>query len=107
MYEARQLGHPLLANAVTNDVSLGLEARFYLVSGSNMSGKSTLLRSIGINAVLAYAGAPVRAQSLRITPLSSTRQDLEEVDSAHRARARCSIGRVLRLQCSQSAAQQH
>jgi hypothetical protein len=70
MYEARQLGHPLLANAVTNDVSLGLEARFYLVSGSNMSGKSTLLRSIGINAVLAYAGAPVRAQSLRITPLA-------------------------------------
>ena len=70
MYEARQLVHPLLANAVTNDVSLGLEARFYLVSGSNMSGKSTLLRSIGINAVLAYAGAPVRAQSLRITPLA-------------------------------------
>ena len=70
LYEASSLGHPLLANAVTNDVSLGLEARFYLVSGSNMSGKSTLLRSIGINAVLAYAGAPVRAQSLRITPLA-------------------------------------
>ena len=70
LYEASSLGHPLLANAVTNDVSLGLDTRFYLVSGSNMSGKSTLLRSIGINAVLAYAGAPVRAQSLRITPLT-------------------------------------
>ena len=41
----------------------------FLVSGSNMSGKSTLLRSVGINAVLAMAGAPVRAQRLRMTPL--------------------------------------
>jgi hypothetical protein len=70
MYEARQLGHPLLARAVANDISLGSATRFYLISGSNMAGKSTLLRSIGINAVLAYAGAPVRAQSLRITPLA-------------------------------------
>ena len=74
LYQARNLGHPLLANAVTNDISLGLAtdpaSRFYLVSGSNMSGKSTLLRSIGINAVLAYAGAPVCAQSLRLTPLA-------------------------------------
>ncbi len=70
LYEATNLGHPLLANAVTNDIALGSGTRFYLISGSNMSGKSTLLRSIGINAVLAYAGAPVRAQSLRITPLA-------------------------------------
>lgn len=73
-YEARNLGHPLLPNAITNDVSLGSipepATGFYLISGSNMSGKSTLLRSIGINAVLAYAGAPVRAQSLRLTPLA-------------------------------------
>jgi hypothetical protein len=40
-----------------------------LVSGSNMSGKSTLLRTVGINTVLAMAGAPVRAQGLRLTPL--------------------------------------
>ena len=40
-----------------------------LVSGSNMSGKSTLLRAVGINVVLAMAGAPVRARSLRLTPL--------------------------------------
>ena len=69
-YEATSLGHPLLAHAVTNDIALSSDCRFYLLSGSNMSGKSTLLRSIGINAVLAYAGAPVRATSLRLTPLT-------------------------------------
>jgi DNA mismatch repair ATPase MutS len=67
--EALALGHPLLDGAVTNDVSLGVAAKFYLISGSNMAGKSTLLRSIGINAVLAYAGAPVRAKEMRLTPL--------------------------------------
>ncbi len=69
-YQATQLGHPLLPGAVLNDVSLGTGPRFYLISGSNMSGKSTLLRSIGINAVLARAGAPVHATSLRLTPLT-------------------------------------
>ena len=69
MFEGVAVGHPLLAGSVTNDVSLGSETRFFLISGSNMSGKSTLLRSIGTNAVLAYAGAPVRAKSLRLTPL--------------------------------------
>ena len=69
LYTATALGHPLLPGAVTNDVALGEQHRFFLISGSNMSGKSTLLRSVGINAVLAYAGAPVRARSLRLTPL--------------------------------------
>ena len=69
VYEAEGLGHPLLPGAVMNDVSLGQDRRFYLISGSNMAGKSTLLRSVGINAVLAYAGAPVRAHSLRLTPV--------------------------------------
>lgn len=71
-FEARDLGHPLLppASCVTNDVELGHESRFYLVSGSNMSGKSTLLRAIGLNAVLAFAGAPVRARALRLSGLS-------------------------------------
>ncbi len=69
--EAEGLGHPLLAGGVRNDVSLGMSegARFYLISGSNMSGKSTLLRSMGVNAVLAYAGAPVRAHMMRLTPM--------------------------------------
>ena len=70
LYEAQSLAHPLLPNAIANNVSLGSSTSFFLISGSNMSGKSTLLRSIGINAVLAYAGAPVRARSLRLTPLA-------------------------------------
>jgi hypothetical protein len=70
-FEAKGLGHPLIpaAERVCNDVAIGAETRVLLVSGSNMSGKSTLLRTIGINTVLAMAGAPVRAASLRLTPL--------------------------------------
>jgi len=71
-FEAEGLGHPLLprASCVGNDVQLNRESRFYVVSGSNMSGKSTLLRAIGLNAVLALAGAPVRARALRLSRLS-------------------------------------
>jgi hypothetical protein len=70
-FEFHQIGHPLLPEAVCvrNDVSLRDETRVLLVSGSNMSGKSTLLRAIGINIVLAMAGAPVRARRLQLTPL--------------------------------------
>jgi hypothetical protein len=62
-FEARGLGHPLLPEnvCVRNDVHLGSAWKFYLVSGSNMAGKSTFLRTLGINAVLGSAGAPVRA----------------------------------------------
>lgn len=71
-YEGRDLGHPLLpaARCVRNDVVLGDPVQVLMVSGSNMSGKSTMLRTIGINAVLALAGAPVRASQLRLSPLS-------------------------------------
>jgi DNA mismatch repair ATPase MutS len=71
LFEADALGHPLLAAAqmVRNDVRLGRDTRVLVVSGSNMSGKSTLLRTVGINAVLAQMGAPVRAASLRLSPL--------------------------------------
>jgi hypothetical protein len=70
--EARQLGHPLIdpSRLVRNDLSLGGDASLLLVSGSNMSGKSTLLRSAGLAAVLAQAGAPVCAERLEMTPLS-------------------------------------
>ncbi|HEY8538408.1 MAG TPA: hypothetical protein VIL28_06040 [Steroidobacteraceae bacterium] len=66
-----QLGHPLIpeARCVRNDVSIEPPTRVLVISGSNMSGKSTLLRTIGINTVLAMAGAPVRAKSLELTPL--------------------------------------
>jgi hypothetical protein len=71
-FDGIQLGHPLLPRAtmVRNDVSLVGGLQLLLVSGSNMSGKSTLLRTVGINAVLALAGAPVRAASLRLSPLA-------------------------------------
>lgn len=71
-FEADALAHPLMPepHAVRNDVQLGGDTRLWIVSGSNMSGKSTLLRTIGINTVLAWAGAPVRAARLRISPLS-------------------------------------
>ena len=70
-FEADELGHPLLPSVgcTRNSVSLCGTTRVLLVSGSNMSGKSTLLRAIGLNTVLAMAGAPVRAAHLRITPL--------------------------------------
>jgi hypothetical protein len=70
--DGAQLGHPLLPEpvCVRNDVRLGDDARMLLVSGSNMSGKSTLLRTVGVNTVLALAGAPVRATSLTLSPLA-------------------------------------
>jgi len=70
--EGQRLGHPLLAGAqmVPNDVQLTPRTQLLVVSGSNMSGKSTLLRTVGINVVLAQAGAPVRASSLRLSPLA-------------------------------------
>jgi hypothetical protein len=68
----RGAAHPALpAHAVANDVVLGGgSVQVLVVSGSNMSGKSTLLRSVGVNVVLAQAGAPVRAASLRLSPLA-------------------------------------
>ena len=67
-----ELGHPLIpaARCVRNSVHLGEGSRVLLVSGSNMSGKSTLLRTVGINVVLAMAGAPVRAQAMRLRPVA-------------------------------------
>ena len=73
LFEAEGLAHPLIAAnvAVRNDVRLGgNNPHVYLVSGSNMSGKSTLLRSVGVNVVLALAGAPVRASRMSVSPLA-------------------------------------
>ena len=62
-----RVSHPLLPDeqAIRNDVRLDETQRLYIISGSNMSGKSTLLRTVGVNTVLALAGAPVRARPLR------------------------------------------
>ena len=71
IFDAESICHPLLpaAHCVRNSVRLGDPAQLLLVSGSNMSGKSTLLRAIGVNVVLAHAGAPVRAARLRMSPV--------------------------------------
>lgn len=67
------LGHPLIPphQVVRNDVTLNSEHRLLMISGSNMSGKSTLMRTVGTNFVLALAGAPVRATSLRVSPMQA------------------------------------
>ena len=72
LIEAEEIGHPLIPESklVRNSVSLGGSLRLLVVSGSNMSGKSTLLRTVGINAVLAQAGAPVCARRLRLSRLA-------------------------------------
>jgi predicted ATPase len=68
--DAASLGHPLLADnkRITNDVRVGPPATLLLVTGSNMSGKSTLLRAIGLNIVLAQAGSVVAATRLSLPP---------------------------------------
>jgi hypothetical protein len=71
LFDAETLRHPLIpkAVAVPNDVRLGVTERLWIVSGSNMSGKSTLMRAVGLNAVMAWAGAPVACARLNISPL--------------------------------------
>ena len=68
---ARQLGHPLIAddNCKRNDVEVGPAGTFVLVTGSNMSGKSTLLRAVGLNVILAQAGARSAPSELRLPPV--------------------------------------
>ncbi len=71
-FEAEMLAHPLLPEkqAVRNDVKLGDGLRLIILSGPNMSGKSTFVRGIGLNAVLAQCGAPIRAKRLRLSRLA-------------------------------------
>lgn len=70
LFDAQALGHPLIPEdrRVTNDIRLDDTLRLLVVSGSNMSGKSTMMRSVGIAAVLAMTGGPVCARNLRIAP---------------------------------------
>jgi hypothetical protein len=96
-FEADGLGHPLLpaGRCVRNDLCLDDQRRLLIVSGSNMSGKSTLLRAVGANAVLALAGAPVRATRLRLAPLR-TGATLRLEDSLLQGRSRF-FAEVLRV----------
>lgn len=77
--KAKALGHPLLPEdeCVQNDLHLKIDPRIMLITGSNMSGKSTWLRTLGVNVILAQFGAPVMAKSFNWKPLlllSSLRQ---------------------------------
>jgi len=68
IFDAKKMAHPLLTGQrVDNDLQIQPPVRTLLITGSNMSGKSTLLRSAGINLVLAYAGAPVCAEFFRVS----------------------------------------
>ena len=89
LFIAEGVAHPLMPEriAVRNDVALGADARLLIVSGSNMSGKSTLLRAVGLNAVLAMAGAPVRAHRLVLSSLSVA-ASIRVVDSLADGRSR-------------------
>ncbi len=97
MLTADGLAHPLLPEdrAVRNDVRLGDATAVWVVSGSNMSGKSTLLRAVGLNAVLALAGAPVRARNMELSPLRLG-ASIRLVDSVLDGRSRF-YAEVLRL----------
>jgi hypothetical protein len=97
IYEAEDLGHPLLAEerCIRNSVALVDPLRLMVVSGSNMSGKSTLMRAVGINAVLALAGAPVRAKSMMISQLS-VGASIRTVDSLEEGHSRF-MAEILRL----------
>jgi hypothetical protein len=99
-FTAADLGHPLVPAAarIGNDVDICGATRVLLISGSNMSGKSTLLRSVGINTVLAMAGAPVRARRLQLTPLQ-VGASIRINDSLHEGSSRfyAEITRLRRL----------
>jgi len=96
-YDAEHLTHPLipLGEAVPNDVKVGGDTRLWIVSGSNMSGKSTLLRAVGLSIVLGWAGAPVTATRLRLSRLrlgASMRTTDSVID--HRSRFYAEISRL-------------
>jgi hypothetical protein len=88
-FMATGLRHPLIEDqrCIPNDVTLNGTPRLLIVSGSNMSGKSTLLRTIGLNTVLAWAGAPVNATLLKISPLQ-TGASIRVTDSLQDNRSR-------------------
>jgi hypothetical protein len=97
MFDGVDMGHPLLPDAqcVRNSVRICAPLRLLVVSGSNMSGKSTLLRTVGINTVLAFAGAPIRAKRLTLSHLSLG-ASIRAVDSLEEGHSRF-MAEILRL----------
>ena len=95
---ADDLRHPLLPGCVPNSLALGAPLRVLMVSGSNMSGKSTLLRALGVNVVLALAGAPVSAARLRLSPLAvGATLRVEDSLQGHASRFYAELARLRRL----------
>jgi hypothetical protein len=101
--QAEGLKHPLMAEnkCMGNDVSLGPDCRLMVVSGSNMSGKSTYLRTIGVNLALALAGAPVRARKFRLTHMRIG-ASIRTLDSIHEGTSRfyaeiTRLGQIVKL----------
>ena len=97
VFDAEEIGHPLLpeTRTVRNTVRLGAPTHLFVVSGSNMSGKSTLLRAVGVNAVLALAGAPVRARKMTLSGLS-VGASIRTTDSLEEGQSRF-MAEILRL----------
>lgn len=95
-FAARGLRHPMLPSGVANDVELRAGTRFYLISGSNMAGKSTLLRAIGTNIALAYTGAPIAAAQARM-PMLTLGTAISLTDSLAEGRSKF-LAEVARLQ---------
>ncbi len=106
-FNASALGHPLIpaATCVRNEVSVCGPTRAVLISGSNMSGKSTLMRAVGINTVLAMAGAPVRAARLELTPFHLGASILVQ-DSLHEGNSRF-YAEITRLRAICALAEEH
>jgi hypothetical protein len=99
-FDAEGLGHPLLPRdrCVCNDVRLDGARSALVISGSNMSGKSTLLRTVGVNAVLALTGAPVRAKHLGLSPLTlGATLRIQDSLQAGRSRFYAEVTRVRQL----------
>jgi fumarate reductase subunit D len=84
IFEASDLGHPLLGDGVrvTNPVSLGSPHKALVITGANMAGKSTYLRAIGVNSILAMIGAPVCASHLRCS-IFELHTGMRTADSLH------------------------
>jgi len=103
VFGAHQLGHPLIRQTerVCNDFELNDESKIGIITGSNMSGKSTFLRSIGINLLLAQIGSPVCAERLKVSPIGiftsmRTSDNLEESVSSFYAELR-RIERLIKI----------
>ncbi len=80
--EAKALGHPLMPykDCITNDIVLGDNEKMIILTGANMSGKSTFLRSLGLNTLMSLIGLPVFAQSFR-TPILDIFTSMRVTDS--------------------------